>query len=209
MPTLLVSGFEPFGGEPRNPAGEIAEALAGSEVGGCAVNALVLPVEREAAWVRLDEALRRARPAAVLGLGLALESPVVHVEQVAVNLEDYAIPDHAGAQPRGEPVVKGGPDALLATLPVGRILEAIRGAGVPAAVSRSAGAYLCNRIFYLSLHAAHRTEGGARHRAGFLHLPPLPEAVAERDNGRPSMSLDTSLRAVQAALAAIAATVEA
>lgn len=204
MRSILVTGFKPFAGEPRNPSGEIAEALERSEVGEFAIESLVLPVARAAADRSIDDALERLQPVAVLGLGLAMEIPVVHVEQVAVNLEDYPMPDDEGEQPRGEPVVKGGPDALLATLPVHELVNAIRTAGVPAALSRSAGTYLCNRTFYQVLSAARARPPAERHRAVFLHLPPLPEAVATREGLRPSMALETSLRGVQAALRVIA-----
>ncbi len=204
MRSILVTGFEPFADEPRNPSGEIAQALDRYEVDGVAVESLVLPVARAAAARQIDQALERLRPVAVLGLGLALEIPVVHVEQVALNLEDYSIPDDDGAQPRGESIAKAGPDALLSTLPVHELTAAIRAAGVPAAVSLSAGTYLCNRCFYQVLAAASALPEAERHYTGFLHLPPLPDAVAARDGLRASMALETSLRGVQAALQTIA-----
>lgn len=206
MTSILVTGFEPFADEPRNPSGEIAAALAGQRVGGFEVRSLVLPVARAAVGTLLEEQIAALRPRAVLGLGLAAERGTVNVEQVALNLDDYAIPDALGAQPRGEPVVEGGPHALLATLPVDRVLRAIRAAGVPAALSRSAGTYLCNRVFYLLLAHGGRGPLDERFGVGFLHLPPLPEAVAARDNARPSMALETSLRAVRTTLEVVAAT---
>jgi pyroglutamyl-peptidase len=202
MPTLLVTGFEPFAGEPRNPSAELAEALGGTELHGWRVDSLVLPVVRDSVGALALAAIERLRPAAVVGLGLASSRSVVCVEQVAVNLEDYEIPDEDGAQPRGRPILKDGPDALLATLPVERLVEAIRRAGIPAAVSRSAGTYLCNRLFYLLLQHAAAAPDPPRFRAAFVHLPPIPECVAARDNTRASMSLETSARAVQAVLSA-------
>ena len=200
MRSILISGFGPFADERRNPSGEIAEVLGGTEVAGHRVESIVLPVAREAVAAPLGEALASHQPAALIALGLATEAPVVHVEQVAVNLDDFSMPDADGAQPRGEPIVKGGPDALLASLPVGALVEAIRAEGVPAALSRSAGTYLCNHVFYLALLHATALPEGTRHRTVFLHLPSLPDSVAERGEARPSMALDTSFRAVQAVL---------
>jgi pyroglutamyl-peptidase len=129
---------------------------------------------------------------------------VVTVEAVAVNLEDYEIPDELGEQPRGAPVIEEGPGSLPSTLPVEALVEAIRRAGIPARRSESAGHYVCNRLFYALLHRA-RAGGEGIPRVGFLHLPPLPGSVALLDNERPSMSLETSRRAVEAALDAVAA----
>lgn len=201
MRRILVTGFEPFAGAARNPAGEIATALDDARLRDFEIRSVVLPVARAAAGTQLADAIAEIDPGAVVSLGLAGERAVVSVEQVAVNVEDFAIPDESGAQPHGEPVIKGGPDALLATLPVHTLVAAIREAGVPAEVSRSAGTFLCNRVFYLSLYGG-RTLG--RPRAVFIHLPPLPEMVAAHGADGPSMSLDTSTRAVRAALEAVA-----
>jgi pyroglutamyl-peptidase len=200
MPTILVTGFEPFAGEPRNPSAELAEVLGGTELRGWHVESLVLPVVRDSVGALALAAIERLRPAAVVGLGLGSGRSVVCIEQVAVNLEDYEVPDEDGAQPRGQPILKDGPDALLATLPVERLVEAVRQAGIPAAVSRSAGTYLCNRLFYLLLQHAATASTSGRFRAAFVHLPPIPECVAVRDNARASMALETSARAVHAVL---------
>jgi pyroglutamyl-peptidase len=204
MPTVLLTGFRAFADEPRNPAAEIAGELGGTTLGGCRIESAILPVSRGQVLARVETPLVRHRPEAVLALGLARERSVVTVEERAVNLEDYEIADELGEQPRGEPVVEGGPDSLPATLPVEKMVEAIRGAGIPARPSGDAGRYVCNRLFYALLHRA-LAAGEAGPRVGFVHLPPLPESVALLDNERPSMALETSRRAVEAALTAVAA----
>lgn len=200
---LLVTGFLPFAGDARNPSGEVAQAVEGRQVRGLRVRGAVLPVERKAASERLERLLAEERPRAVVALGQG-SAPLVHVERVAVNLLDFQLPDQAGDQPRGTPISRGAPDALFSTLPVDELVAAVRAAGVPCEASLSAGSYLCNMVFFELLEAARATPRGT-HRGVFVHLPPLPEVVAAAENERPSMALDTSLRAVDAILDATAA----
>ncbi|MGH7821344.1 MAG: pyroglutamyl-peptidase I, partial [Candidatus Binatia bacterium] len=204
MPGFLVTGFLPFAGEARNPSGEIAMRLRGEHEGAWSVEGAVLPVERERAFAEALSAVRRVRPAIVVALGLAGGRAVIGVERFAQNLDDYADPDEAGAQPRGEPVVRSAPALLRTSLPEDEIARAIREAGVPALVSEDAGSFLCNHLYYRLLHLA-ATEGTDAPATIFLHLPPLPESVALRGEGRASMARETSERAVRAALRALAA----
>lgn len=203
MPTILVTGFRAFADEPRNPAAEIAGALGGAKLGDCRIESAILPVSRGLVLARVETSLVRHRPEAILALGLARERSVVTVEERAVNLEDYEIPDELGERPRGEPVIEGGPESLPASLPVDRMVEAIRRAGIPSRASGDAGRYVCNRLFYALLHRS-AERGSEGPLVGFVHLPALPESVALLDNARPSMSLETSRRAVEAALEAVA-----
>jgi pyroglutamyl-peptidase len=195
---VLVTGFEPFGGHAVNPSAEVAKALAGRVTEGCRVESAVLPVHHAEAPLRARRLLADLAPAAVLHLGLADGRARVALERVALNVTDYRIPDNAGVQARGEPCVPDGPAAYLATLPLGEMLAALTAEGIPAYLSNTAGTYLCNQTLYATLHEI-ETRGLAT-RAGFVHLPLLPETVAASGADLPSMDLALLLRAVETAL---------
>ena len=193
-PLLLVSAFEPFDGRAVNASAAALECLVADPPRGVAIAPLLLPVVGVTAPRRLLSAIRRHRPVAVVALGEAGGNAAIAVERIAINLRDYPIPDNAGKQVRDRPVVKGGPLALQATLPAKAMVAAMRGVGVPAIESLSAGSYLCNEVMYALLHELAETLP-----AGFIHLPLLPEQVGGTA-ARPSMSAETASRALHAAL---------
>jgi len=199
---LLLSGFEPFAGSPINPSQQLAEALAAERMDGVQINSLILPVDGALAPAALIAALDAQQPDAVISLGQATGRAVMSLERVAVNLLDYSIPDNTGKLIVDEPVVAGGPAAYFATVPVRAMLEAMRGAGVPAELSLSAGAYLCNQVLYAVLH--HIAANRLPVRAGFIHVPALPQQVPPGTTRLPSMSLATMLTGVRAAILAAA-----
>ena len=178
MKTLLVTGFEPFGDAARNPSGEAARALHGAVVDGHRVHGVELPCVFAQAPARLGAALERTRPSLVLCLGLAASRSGFSPERVAINLVDARIPDNAGAQPIDQPVHAGAPAAHFATLPVKAMAAALQAAGWPAAVSHSAGTYVCNQVFYALMRAL-ATRPGVR--GGFMHVGAdlSAEAVAQ------------------------------
>lgn len=147
-------------------------------------------------------AIEKIGPDAVVCVGQAGGRCAVTVERVAVNVDDFSIPDNEGQQPRNLPIVEGGPDADLSTLPIHEMVEAMRGAGVPAAVSNSAGTYVCNHVMYGVAHYL------AQHRptaiSGFIHIPYLPQQVLDKPD-KPSMGLELALRGLTAGLEALAA----
>lgn len=197
---ILVTGFEPFGGEARNPSAEVVEHLPDT-IAGAEIVKLLLPTVRYEAPGLVARAVEVHRPDAVLSIGQAGGRAAVSVERVAVNLDDYRIPDNAGNQPREEPVVPGGPDGYLTNLPIKAMVEAIRKAGVPAEASLSAGTFVCNHVLYSVRHFLEGHFPGIRN--GFIHIPYLPEQVLDKP-GQPSMGLDLSVRAVEAALKVLA-----
>jgi pyroglutamyl-peptidase len=162
---ILVTGFEPFGGLTRNPTQEIAQALQGG-----AIEAAVLPVDYVKIVPALDALLSRPWNAVVL-LGLAVGRPHISLERVAINHRDPRRPDNAGYLPDTPQIVHDGPAAYFSTLPLDRLHDALTSATLPAAMSLSAGAYLCNTAFYLARHAL-QSRGTP---CGFLHLPPTPD----------------------------------
>jgi len=202
-PLVLLTGFEPFGERARNPSERVVQRLRRRPPRGTRVEGLVLPVDAVRAVPLLLEAVDRLQPRAVVCLGEAPGRPAISLEWVAVNLLEFPIPDNAGQKPQGEPVVPGGPAAYFSTLPLREMQAAIRRAGIPAVLSLSAGAYLCNQVMYALLH--HLAQGGRAVPAGFIHLPSLPEEEAERDRPGPSMSLALAARGVRAGLEALAA----
>jgi pyroglutamyl-peptidase len=202
MPAILVTGFEPFGGDTANPSGEIAKAVDGRVIADRAVRGAVLPVEHTAARAHMAALLADGDLGAVLHVGLAGGRARIALEQVAVNAMDYSIPDAAGAKLTGDPCVLDGPAAYFSTLPNRAILAALGAEGIPAYLSYTAGTYLCNQTLYWTLHELAR--GGRPVRAGFLHVPFLPAMVAARGLDEASMDLTTMVRAVEIALSVIA-----
>lgn len=202
MRTILVTGFEPYGGDVANPSQEIAQAVDGRTVGDGIVRGAVLPVEHAAARARISAVLADGDLAAILHLGLAGGRARIALEQVAVNAMDYSIPDAAGAQFAGEPCVPDGPAAYFSTVPNRAILAALSAEGIPAFLSYTAGTYLCNQTLYWTLHEVARR--GRSVRAGFVHVPFLPSMVAAHGLEEPSMDLGTMVRAVEIALRVIA-----
>ncbi|WP_221030954.1 pyroglutamyl-peptidase I [Actomonas aquatica] len=166
--TVLVTGFEPFGGERSNPSAFIAGALDGRELAGHRVTGVVLPVVFGASLRALDDAIERVQPALVVCLGVAGNRRHITPERVAINLDDARIPDNAGNLPIEQPVVAGGPVAYWSTLPVRRMEAALAAADVPVKLSETAGTYVCNHLFYGLMHRLAQRPGV---RGGFVHVP--------------------------------------
>jgi len=200
--TVLVTGFEPFGGASVNPSWQVAQALHGESIGGVRVLALQLPCVFGQALAVLDAAVARLRPAVVLALGQAGGRCDFSVERVAINVDDARIADNAGAQPIDTPVVAAGPAAYFATLPIKAMVAALREGGLPASVSQTAGTFVCNHVFYGLMHSLRQLPGA---RGGFMHLPLLPEQAA-RQPGAPSLPLATLVAGTRIALATALAT---
>ena len=197
---VLVTGFEPFGGDTRNPSWEVCERLPGS-IGGMRVEVCRVPCEFRRAIEVVADAIGRHRPALVVCLGLAAGRTHVGVERVAINVDDARIADNAGAKPVDEPIAAGGAPAYFSTLPVKAMVAAMRRSGVPAEVSNSAGTFVCNHLMYGVLHFL--AASGNRARAGFVHVPASEEMVLEK-RGVASMSVATMVRGIEAGIAAAA-----
>lgn len=192
QPIALLTGFEPFGGEVINPSWQAVQALHGRVIAGHRVVSLQLPCAFDAAPRVLRAALRRHRPNLVIATGQAGGRAGLSLERVALNLIDARIPDNAGLQPIDVPVSAGAPLACLSTLPIKSAVLALRDAGIAADVSQTAGTFVCNQVFYVLMRAlARRTEV----RAGFVHVPWLPEQAARHDG--PGMALDTIVRGLE------------
>ena len=196
----LVTGFEPFGGDRTNPSFEALRRLP-SRLGGLDIATRALPVVYGAALPALREIIATAAPDIVLCVGLAGGRAELSLERVAINIDDARIPDNDGNQPIDRPVVPGAPAAYFATLPIKAAVAALRQAGLPAAVSNSAGTFLCNHVFYGLMHEAATRVAGFR--GGFLHVPYLPGQAAHAP-GTPSMALEQIVEGIEIILAVAA-----
>jgi pyroglutamyl-peptidase len=182
-PVVLLSGFEPFGGDDRNPSWEVANRLDGEPVRNDAgapiarVRSLRLPCVFGEAFGVLDAGIRRHEPVAVVALGLDASRADIAVERVAINLDDARIADNRGQQPSDVPVCAGAPAAYWSGLPVKAIVASLQSAGIPASVSNSAGTFVCNHVFFALAHRL-AMAGSTHIPAGFIHLPwALPDGT--------------------------------
>jgi pyroglutamyl-peptidase len=197
--TLLLTGFDPFGGEFVNPSWEIASALDGWVCEGRTVRAVRLPCAFGDALRTLDDALAAHRPELVICLGQAGGRAEISIERVALNVDDARIPDNLGRQPIDAAVVPEGPAAYFSTLPIKALAHDLRRSGIAAAVSNTAGTFVCNHVFYALMHRLATTPALAQARGGFVHVPYTPEQVAERP-GTPAMALATQVEGIRLAL---------
>jgi pyroglutamyl-peptidase len=194
--TVLLSGFEPFNGAAINPSWEAVRALDGWSGPGFTVVARQLPCVFGAAFDALRRAVAQVRPDIVIAVGQAGGRSEISLERVAINIDDATIRDNAGGQPVDTPIVADGPAAYFSTLPVKAIVRALRLRGFPAGVSQTAGTFVCNHVFYGLMHHT----AGQPVRAGFIHVPFLPEQAADRPERPPSMALRDIVDALRIAV---------
>ncbi len=196
---ILVTAFDPFGGESVNPAQQSVERLT-SVIGQHSLTKLVVPTVFGDAAKLVTDTMDHLRPDAVICVGQAGGRRSVTPERVAINVMDANIKDNAGEMPQDEPVCSGGPAAYFSTLPIKKMVQAIRDAGYPADVSNSAGTFVCNSLLYSVLHhaALHMPET----RAVFIHVPYIPEQTIGKENV-PSMPLENIVAALSVAIACL------
>jgi pyroglutamyl-peptidase len=193
---VLLSAFEPFGGERVNPSQLAVRRLAeGPPIEGVELSTTDLPVVFGQAIDALLTAIRRHDPEVVICVGEAGGRFAVTPERVAVNVNDAPFPDNAGQLPVDEPIVPGGPVAYLSGLPVAELVEALREAGIPAAKSSTAENYVCNNVFYGLMH--HIATERPDLVGGFVHVPYIHEQVLGRLDPQPSLSLDMVTEALR------------
>lgn len=197
MQTVLITGFEPFGGETLNPSWEVVKQLDGMIIDNCRVVARQLPCVFGESLEVLNAAIDALQPSVVLAIGQAGGRVDVTVERVAINVDDARIPDNRGQQPVDVAIVPDGPAAWFSTLPIKAMVEALREAGIPASVSQTAGTFVCNHVMYGVLHKlADRPEV----KGGFIHIPYLPEQAAAHPSA-PSMAMHTLKKGLEIAIA--------
>lgn len=187
MRYVLVTGFEPFGGETVNPSWEVVSQLEGSIIGRCRVVTRQVPCVFGESLSVLNAAIDELNPLVVIAVGQAGGRVDVTVERVAINVDDARIPDNRGQQPIDVAIVPGGPAAWFSRLPIKATVAAMREQGIPASVSQTAGTFVCNHVMYGLLH---KISENADVKGGFIHIPYLPEQAAAHP-GAPSMAAQT------------------
>lgn len=190
MIRILVTGFEPFGGEAVNPSWEAVKLLSGWAAD-TAVSRLLVPTAYEGSIAAVTAACDRLAPQIVLMTGQAGGRCGLSFERIGVNLDEASIPDNAGVCRNGTPIFSGGPAACFSTLPLHRLVQQLQKDGIPAEISNSAGFFVCNHLLYGVLQ--HIEADRLNIRAGFVHVPFLPGQAASRA-GTPSMALEVMVR---------------
>jgi len=194
LPTVLLTGFEPFGGDGRNSSWDAVHGLDQEIIAGHRVVSVCLPVTFSGSLPRLFTAIEAHRPSLVIAVGQANSRCRISIERVALNLIDARIPDNDGQQPVDVAVDPDGPAACFSTLPVKALLASLRRAGFPVELSHSAGTFVCNQVFYGLLRHLPATI-----RGGFIHIPYGPEQAADKP-GAPSMAATLVMDALRHAI---------
>jgi len=194
---ILVTGFDPFGGEKINPALEAVKQLP-NRIGDIEIVTCEIPTVFGKSTNVLLAAIEKERPDAVLCIGQAGGRPNITVERVAINCEDAKIKDNEGNQPVDSKIAPDGSAAYFTTLPLKAMVQDMLAVGIPAAVSNSAGTFVCNHIMYSVLHYAAQNRPDMI--AGFVHIPYLPQQTTDK----PSMSLDCILKGLECMIKTIA-----
>ena len=196
---ILVTGFDPFGGEKVNPALEAVKSLP-SEIHGAEIHWVEIPTVFYKSAEVLETAIVRFQPDAVLCIGQAGGRASLTPERVAINQDDARIPDNQGNQPIDTPIRLDGQAAYFSTLPIKAMVQAIKEEGLPATVSNTAGTFVCNHLMYQALYLADKKF--PHMRAGFMHIPYMTEQVINKSNTA-SMNLTDIVRGIEAAIGAI------
>ena len=197
--TVLVTGFESFGGDEINPSAEAANALHGSTVSGYEIVSVTLPCVFGRSFDELARLVEELRPQLVLCVGQASGRAAINLERVALNVDDAPMPDNSGARPVDRVIAKEGPVAYWSTLPLTTIASALAASGIEAVISQSAGTFVCNHVFYRLMQ---HLEGRRDVLGGFVHVPLLPEQAKRGPSAPqpPSMPLETITQALRIAI---------
>lgn len=197
---ILVTGFEPFGGEKINPSIEAVKRLP-DNIGGAEIIKMEIPTVRWKTLKKIDQAVEKYNPDVIISVGQAGGRSDINVERIGINVDDFRIEDNEGNQPCDEPIDEAGPDGYFLNVPVKAMVDNIRKHQIPASVSDTAGTYVCNHVAYGTRRMIETKYPGKR--SGFIHIPYLPQQVMDK-KGVPSMSLQVVVEGLAAALEAIA-----
>ena len=196
---ILITGFDPFGGEKINPAWEAVSALP-DKIDDVDIIKVQLPTVFKTSTLKLFESIDMFKPDAVICVGQAGGRFNFNVERVAINIDDGRIPDNNGYQPIDEPIFEDGENAYFSNLPIKAMVEEVKKAGVPAAVSNTAGTYVCNHIMYSLLYYINKHN--LKIRGGFVHVPYIAQQVMGKKNV-PFVELGSITRGLEACVLAI------
>jgi pyroglutamyl-peptidase len=196
---ILVTGFDPFGGEPINPAIETVKRLPDT-IAGAEIIKLEIPTVCYKSLDKIDAKIAECDPDVILSIGQAGGRTDITVERVGINVDDCRIPDNEGNQPVDEPIFKDGPAAYFSALPIKAMVENIKKAGIPASVSDTAGTFICNHVLYGVRYLCEHKYPGKK--SGFIHIPFLPsQAIGKRSVA--SMNQEDMVKGITAAIEAI------
>jgi pyroglutamyl-peptidase len=196
MRRVLVTGFEPFGGESVNPSAELARSLNGLLLGGARVHGAVLSCTFQKSQRQLKRLIAQWNPSVVICLGQAGGRSAISIERVAINVQDACIKDNAGMKPIDVPIHPRGPVGYWSSLPIKSIARNLRKANIKSEVSQTAGTFVCNHVFYALMHMLRKTQV----RAGFIHVPFVPAQAKKRAKKTPFMSLQRMQRGIELAI---------
>ncbi len=194
---VLVTCFEPFGGESVNPS-HLAVNLLADEIGGAKIIKAQLPVVFGKAFSKIEELTIEHNPDIILSIGQAGGRAQISIERVAINLREASIPDNDGNSPIDESIEKDGQNAYFATLPIKAMVNAIREQGIPCALSYTAGTYVCNDVMYGVLHMCDVKYPHIK--AGFIHIPYAFEQIAKKAGNIPAMTVELMSKAIKTAI---------
>ena len=192
---VLLTGFEPFGGERVNPSWEAVKQLNGEVIDDVTLVAEQIPTVFGKSIAVMEHLIQQHNPDIVICVGQAGGRLHITPEQVAINMDDARIPDNQGNQPIDEPIADKGPVAYWSTIPIKRIVENMKESNIPASVSHTAGTFVCNHIFYGLMDYITRTSSSIR--GGFIHIPFIPEQTINKE--APSLSLETIVKGIKIA----------
>ena len=192
---VLISGFKPFGGATLNPSELLVNVLERDQIPGVELFTVILPVEFDRSAEILLEKVKQIQPDLVIAFGQAEGRTAINPEKFAINLDDARIPDNSGDERKDVVIDKNGSDSYVTTLPIEMMVDAMKRAGYPADISLSAGAFVCNHIFY----KLQKTLSGSNIRSGFVHLPLVTEQSSEFP-GKFTMYLEDMVSATKVAI---------
>ena len=196
---ILVTGFDPFGGEPINPAIESVKKLP-DNIEGAEIIKLEIPTVRKKSLEKIEKAINEHNPDVILSIGQAGGRFDISIERVGINLDDFRIPDNEGNQIIDEPIFPDGENSYFVKLPVKAMVQNVQKNNIPASVSYTAGTFVCNHVLYGVLYLIEKKYKGKK--SGFIHIPFLPQQVVDKRN-TPSMELNTIVKGLTAAIEAI------
>lgn len=197
---IMITGFDPFGGEPVNPAYEAVKLLP-DEIGGAQIIKLEVPTVFGKAGEVLEANIKAEQPDAVICVGQAGGRSGMTVEKVAINFQDARIPDNDNQQPVDKPIKEDGETAYFATIPVKAMVAKMRENGIPAFISYTAGTYVCNDLMYTLLYLIDKKY--PQMRGGFIHVPYAMEQTIDKPIGTASMALPVIAKALEYAVLAV------
>ena len=196
---ILVTGFDPFGGEPINPAIESVKRLP-DNIAGAEIIKLEIPTVRKESLEKIEKAINEHNPDVILSIGQAGGRFDISIERIGINLDDFRIPDNEGNQIIDEPIFPDGENSYFVKLPVKAMVQNVQKNNIPASVSYTAGTFVCNHVLYGVLYLIEKKYKGKK--SGFIHIPFLPQQVVDKRN-TPSMELNTIVKGLTAAIEAI------